>query len=113
MGLALVETGASLLPIAGRCEPPEQDRQGQLHVHVRCRGSIDCSLSSYLCSNVRPLIQFASIIACIMTTYIPSLTLPSFVFDNAAVSILIPVVAGATIGYSTRREFSSGSRHWP
>lgn len=41
-----------------------------------------------------------------MTTYIPSLTLPSLVFDNMAVSILLPVLAGAGIGYSTRRTFS-------
>jgi benzodiazapine receptor len=38
-----------------------------------------------------------------MTTYIPSLTLPSFVFDNPAVAILLPVVAGTAIGYSNKR----------
>lgn len=37
-----------------------------------------------------------------MTTYIPSLTLPSFIFDNPAASILIPVAAGTAIGFSTR-----------
>jgi benzodiazapine receptor len=37
-----------------------------------------------------------------MTAYIPSLTLPSFVFEQPAVSILLPVIAGAGIGYSTR-----------
>ncbi|KAF1975643.1 TspO/MBR-related protein [Bimuria novae-zelandiae CBS 107.79] len=35
-----------------------------------------------------------------MTTYISSLTLPSFVFDTPAVSVLLPVIAGAAIGYS-------------
>jgi hypothetical protein len=39
-----------------------------------------------------------------MTTYIPSLTLPNFIFEQPAVAILLPVVAGAAIGYSTRRE---------
>lgn len=39
-----------------------------------------------------------------MTTYIPSLTLPSFVFEQPAIAILLPVVAGAAVGYSTRRE---------
>lgn len=42
-----------------------------------------------------------------MTTYIPSLTLPSFVFDNAAASILLPVIAGAGIGYSITRKSST------
>ncbi|KAK5127143.1 hypothetical protein LTR85_008503 [Meristemomyces frigidus] len=37
-----------------------------------------------------------------MTTYIPSLTLPSFLFENAAASILLPVAAGTAIGFSTR-----------
>ncbi|KAF2682670.1 benzodiazepine receptor family protein-like protein [Lentithecium fluviatile CBS 122367] len=37
-----------------------------------------------------------------MTTHIPSLTLPSFVFEQPAVSILLPVIAGAAIGYATR-----------
>ncbi|KAF2869299.1 benzodiazepine receptor family protein-like protein [Massariosphaeria phaeospora] len=35
-----------------------------------------------------------------MTTYIPSLTLPAFVFEQPAVSILLPVVCGTAIGYS-------------
>jgi benzodiazapine receptor len=33
-----------------------------------------------------------------MTTYIPSLTLPSFVFEKAPVSILLPVISGVAIG---------------
>lgn len=37
-----------------------------------------------------------------MTTYIPSLTLPSAVFSNAAVSILLPMIAGPAIGYATQ-----------
>jgi benzodiazapine receptor len=37
-----------------------------------------------------------------MTTYIPSLTLPSFIFEKPAVSVLLPVLAGTAIGYSTR-----------
>lgn len=37
-----------------------------------------------------------------MTTFIPSLTLPPAVFANPAVSILLPVVAGAGVGYSLR-----------
>lgn len=37
-----------------------------------------------------------------MTTYIPHLTLPAALFHNAAASILLPVVAGASIGYAVR-----------
>ncbi|OAG09011.1 TspO/MBR-related protein [Paraphaeosphaeria sporulosa] len=37
-----------------------------------------------------------------MTTYIPSLTLPNFMFDNPAVAILLPVLAGTAVGFSTR-----------
>jgi benzodiazapine receptor len=37
-----------------------------------------------------------------MTTHIPSLTLPAFVFEQPAVSVLLPVIAGAGVGYSTR-----------
>lgn len=40
-----------------------------------------------------------------MTTYIPSLTLPSFIFENAAASILLPVAAGTAVGFSTRRMY--------
>ncbi|KAF2270595.1 TspO/MBR-related protein [Lojkania enalia] len=37
-----------------------------------------------------------------MTTYVPSLTLPKFVFEQPAVSVLFPVVCGTAVGYSTR-----------
>ncbi|KAG5932042.1 hypothetical protein E4U53_001512 [Claviceps sorghi] len=37
-----------------------------------------------------------------MTTYMPSLTLPSAVFEHPAASILLPVALGTAIGYSTR-----------
>ena len=37
-----------------------------------------------------------------MTTYIPSLTLPSVIFENAAASILLPIAAGTGVGFSTR-----------
>ncbi|KAK3675532.1 hypothetical protein LTR78_004615 [Recurvomyces mirabilis] len=37
-----------------------------------------------------------------MTTYIPSLTLPSIVFEQPAAAILLPVVAGTAVGFSTR-----------
>jgi benzodiazapine receptor len=33
-----------------------------------------------------------------MTTHIPSLTLPSFIFEKAAVSVLLPVISGVGIG---------------
>lgn len=39
----------------------------------------------------------------IMTTYIPSLTLPGQVFANPASSILLPVALGAGIGFVVRR----------
>jgi benzodiazapine receptor len=50
-----------------------------------------------------------------MTTYIPSLTLPSEVFLNPAASVLLPVALGATMGISTSRKESSAhepSRLW-
>lgn len=37
-----------------------------------------------------------------MTSYIPSLTLPSFIFEQAAASILLPVTLGTAVGFSTR-----------
>lgn len=37
-----------------------------------------------------------------MTTYTPSLTLPSAIFEQPAASILLPIVAGTAVGYSTR-----------
>jgi hypothetical protein len=39
-----------------------------------------------------------------MTTYIPSLTLPSTIFENAALSVLFPIVAGTAVGFSTQRK---------
>lgn len=38
-----------------------------------------------------------------MTTYIPQLTLPQTIFNNPALSILLPVALGTGIGYLTRR----------
>lgn len=35
-----------------------------------------------------------------MTTYLSSLTLPAFIFEQPAASILLPVIAGSAIGYS-------------
>lgn len=37
-----------------------------------------------------------------MTTYIPSLTLPSLFFEAPAAAILLPIAAGTAVGYSTR-----------
>lgn len=37
-----------------------------------------------------------------MTSYIPSITLPGFVFQNPAASILLPVLAGTAVGFSTQ-----------
>ncbi|KAI6904404.1 TspO/MBR-related protein [Hortaea werneckii] len=37
-----------------------------------------------------------------MTTYIPSLTLPSITFEHPAASILLPIAAGTAVGFSTR-----------
>jgi hypothetical protein len=38
-----------------------------------------------------------------MTTYVPSLTLPSFLFENPAAAILLPVACGTAIGFSISR----------
>ena len=38
-----------------------------------------------------------------MTTYIPSLTLPGEIFTRPAVSILLPVALGTSIGFIVRR----------
>jgi len=46
-----------------------------------------------------------------MTTYIPSLTLPGFLFENAAASILLPVAAGTAVGFSTRRKKTATNRY--
>lgn len=37
-----------------------------------------------------------------MTTYIPSLTLPSAIFANPAISTLLPIAAGTAVGFSTQ-----------
>jgi hypothetical protein len=39
-----------------------------------------------------------------MTTYIPTLTLPSVIFENAALSVFFPIVAGTAVGFSTQRK---------
>ncbi|CAO2656975.1 Nn.00g057780.m01.CDS01 [Neocucurbitaria sp. VM-36] len=46
-----------------------------------------------------------------MTTYIPSLTLPGFVFENPAVAILLPVVCGTATGYATSPTASQATYH--
>jgi hypothetical protein len=38
-----------------------------------------------------------------MTTYIPSLTLPTFLFENPAAAILLPVACGTAVGFSISR----------
>ncbi|KAK6193415.1 casein kinase 2 regulatory subunit [Pestalotiopsis sp. IQ-011] len=37
-----------------------------------------------------------------MTTYIPYLTIPREVFENAAASVLLPIALGTGVGFSTR-----------
>ncbi|EMC93674.1 hypothetical protein BAUCODRAFT_150953 [Baudoinia panamericana UAMH 10762] len=37
-----------------------------------------------------------------MTTYIPSMTLPAFIFEQPAASILLPVAAGTLVGFGTQ-----------
>ena len=49
--------------------------------------------------------NFGSIIA----SFIPFLALPSFVFEQPAILILLPVALGTGVGYSTRRTFSHTS----
>lgn len=41
-----------------------------------------------------------------MTTFISNLTLPAQVFSTPAISILLPVVLGAAVGYSVSRTSS-------
>lgn len=38
-----------------------------------------------------------------MTTYLPSLTLPSFLFEHPAAAILLPVACGTAIGFGISR----------
>jgi benzodiazapine receptor len=40
-----------------------------------------------------------------MTSYIPSLTLPNFAFENPAVAILLPVLCGTATGFAISRMF--------
>lgn len=47
-----------------------------------------------------------------MTTYIPSLTLPSAIFENAAISVLFPIVAGTAVGFSTQRKDNETAAVW-
>lgn len=42
----------------------------------------------------------------IMTSHLPSLTLPSFVFENPAIAILLPVVCGTATGFAISRKKS-------
>ena len=37
-----------------------------------------------------------------MTTYIPSITLPSYIFENVYASTLLPIALGTAVGFSTR-----------
>lgn len=37
-----------------------------------------------------------------MTTYIPSLTLPSYILANPTYATLLPIAAGTAVGFSTR-----------
>lgn len=39
-----------------------------------------------------------------MTTYIPSLTIPSAIFAQPAASILLPVIMSGMVGYACRRK---------
>jgi benzodiazapine receptor len=39
-----------------------------------------------------------------MTSYIPSLTLPNFAFENPAVAILLPVLCGTATGFAISRK---------
>ncbi|KAF2099474.1 TspO/MBR-related protein [Rhizodiscina lignyota] len=41
-----------------------------------------------------------------MTTYIPSLTLPAFVFEKPAAAVLLPIVLGQAVGLSARPDGS-------
>lgn len=41
-----------------------------------------------------------------MTSYIPSLTLPSFLFENPAAAILLPVACGTALGFSISRQWN-------
>lgn len=40
-----------------------------------------------------------------MTTYIPSITIPTAVFEHPAASILLPIALGTAVGFGTRRMY--------
>ena len=42
--------------------------------------------------------------ALVMTAYIPSITLPGQIFSQPAASILLPILAGTSIGFYVRRK---------
>jgi benzodiazapine receptor len=42
-----------------------------------------------------------------MTTYMPSITIPSFVLERPAAAILLPLVLGNVVGAATRRKNST------
>ena len=42
-----------------------------------------------------------------MTSYIPSITLPGQIFAQPAVSILLPIVLGTSVGFYISRTFST------
>ncbi|OCK81030.1 TspO/MBR-related protein [Lepidopterella palustris CBS 459.81] len=46
-----------------------------------------------------------------MTSFIPYLTLPKFVFEQPAVSILLPIALGTGVGYSTRPDRTKKTYH--
>lgn len=39
-----------------------------------------------------------------MTSYIPSITIPGIIFEKPALSILLPVVLGTSVGFSVQGE---------
>ena len=44
-----------------------------------------------------------------MTTHISSLTLPNFIFEQPAVSILLPIALGTGVGFTFQRNFPQPS----
>lgn len=46
-----------------------------------------------------------------MGSYIPSITLPGYVFEKPAVAILVPVLLGTGVGFSQRRRGPSWPRY--
>lgn len=39
-----------------------------------------------------------------MSAYVPSMTLPSMLFEQPAAAILLPVALGTAVGFSNKRE---------